>query len=36
MSSILNVFLALGIAMDAFAVSISCGNKMHPIRQKML
>jgi putative Mn2+ efflux pump MntP len=34
MSSILNVFLALGIAMDAFAVSISCGNKIHPIQRK--
>jgi putative Mn2+ efflux pump MntP len=34
MSLILNVFLALGIAMDAFAVSISCGNNMHPIQRK--
>jgi len=34
MSSILNVFLALSIAMDAFAVSISCDNKMHLIRRK--
>jgi manganese efflux pump family protein len=33
MSSIFNFFLALGVAMDAFAVSISCGNKISPIRR---
>lgn len=33
MSSIYILFLALGIAMDAFAVSISCGSKISFIRR---
>ena len=33
MSLILNFFLALGIAMDAFVVSISCGSKINSIRR---
>ena len=32
MSSIFNFFLALGIAMDAFAVSIPCGSKISSIQ----
>jgi len=32
MSSIFNFFLALGIALDAFAVSISCGSKINSIQ----